>query len=92
MFFSVKVLLRPTTEPQFVTVAGDKGKKPSAIVLDPGKYIFTTKCTKNVMLDYFVLLPAAYYEASILTRKISAPCELGNMELCRHYKYPSLEE
>lgn len=44
------------------------------------------------MLDYFVLLPAAYYEASILTRKILNPCELGNMELCRHYKYASLDE
>lgn len=43
------------------------------------------------MLDYFVLLPAAYYEASILTRHISNPCELGNMELCRHYKYASVD-
>lgn len=84
--------MRPTTSPQFVTVAGEKGKKPSAVVLDPGKYIFTTKCNKNVMLDYFVLLPAAYYEASILTRKILNPCELGNMDLCRHYKYASVEE
>ncbi|XP_037900995.1 laminin subunit alpha [Glossina fuscipes] len=89
---NVKVLLRPTATPQFVTVAGDKGKKPSAIVLDPGRYTFITKCNKNVMLDYFVLLPAAYYEASILTRKIATPCELGNMELCRHYKYASVED
>lgn len=65
--------------------------KPSAIVLDPGRYVFTTKANKNVMLDYFVLLPAAYYEAGILTRHISNPCELGNMELCRHYKYASVE-
>ncbi|XP_034480299.1 laminin subunit alpha [Drosophila innubila] len=88
---NVKVLLRPTTEPEFVTVAGPKGNKPSAVVLDPGRYIFTTKANKNVMLDYFVLLPAAYYEASILTRHIANPCELGNMELCRHYKYASVD-
>nr|AAA28662.1 laminin A chain [Drosophila melanogaster] len=87
----VKVLLQPTSEPQFVTVAGPLGVKPSAIVLDPGRYVFTTKANKNVMLDYFVLLPAAYYEAGILTRHISNPCELGNMELCRHYKYASVE-
>lgn len=42
------------------------------------------------MLDYFVLLPAAYYEASILTRKIEHPCSLGSMDLCRRYKYPSV--
>ncbi|SPP85142.1 laminin subunit alpha [Drosophila guanche] len=89
---NVKVLLQPTKEPKFVTVSGPKGLKPSAIVLDPGpRYVFTTKASKNVMLDYFVLLPAAYYEASILTRQISNPCELGNMELCRHYKYASVE-
>lgn len=74
-----------------MTVSGPKGLKPSAIVLDPGRYVFTTKANKNVMLDYFVLLPAAYYEAGILTRHISNPCELGNMELCRHYKYASVE-
>lgn len=90
---SVKVLLRPTTSPQFVTVSGVKGNKPSPVVLDPGsRYTFTTKANKNVMLDYFVLLPAAYYEASILTRKITNPCELGNMELCRHYKYASVND
>lgn len=74
-----------------MTVSGPKGVKPSAVVLDPGNYVFTTKANKNVMLDYFVLLPAAYYEAGILTRHISNPCELGNMELCRHYKYASVD-
>lgn len=42
------------------------------------------------MLDYFVLLPAAYYEASILTRRVETPCSLGVMDLCRRYKYPSV--
>lgn len=87
----VVVLLRPTTQPEFVTVSGPKGSKPSAVVLDPGTYGVTTKAKQQVMLDYFVLLPAAYYEASILTRHISNPCELGNMELCRHYKYASVD-
>lgn len=44
------------------------------------------------MLDYFVLLPAAYYEASILTRKIETPCSLGSLDLCRRYKYPSVND
>ncbi|KAL5291286.1 epi-1 family protein [Megaselia abdita] len=84
------VLLKPTNVPKFITVSGAKGEKPSPIVLDPGRYTITTKTNKNVMLDYFVLLPAAYYEASILTRKVETPCSLGLMDLCRRYKYPSV--
>lgn len=85
-----KVVFAPTNEPQFVTVSGAKGEIPSAIVLDPGRYTFSVQTNRFLYLDYFVLLPAAYYEASILTRKIEAPCEIGNLELCRHYKYPSI--
>lgn len=85
-----KVVFVPTTEPQFVTVSGTKGEIPSAIVLDPGRYTFSVQTNKFLYLDYFVLLPAAFYEASILTRKIEVPCELGNLELCRHYRYPSI--
>lgn len=85
-----KVLFAPTSEPQFVTVSGAKGEIPSVIVLDPGRYTFSVQTNKFLYLDYFVLLPAAYYEASLLTRKIETPCELGNLELCRHYKYPSI--
>jgi len=40
-----------------VTVAGPLGSKPSAIVLDPGHYVFTTKANKNVMLNYIVDVP-----------------------------------
>lgn len=89
---TTKVVFKPTTEPQFVTVSGAKGDIPSAIVLDPGRYTISVKTDKYLFLDYFVLLPAAYYEASILTKKIENPCELGNLESCRHYKYPSIED
>lgn len=87
-----KVVFKPTTEPQFVTVSGSKGDIPSAIVLDPGRYTISVKTDKYLFLDYFVLLPAAYYEASILTKKIESPCELGDLRLCRHYKYPPIDE
>lgn len=50
------------------------------------------KTEKSLFLDYFVLLPAAYYEASILTKKIQTPCEVGSNDLCRHYKYPEIIE
>lgn len=75
-----------------MTVSGAKGEIPSAIVLDPGRYTISVKTDKFLFLDYFVLLPAAYYEASILTKKIHNPCELGDLESCRHFKYPSIED
>lgn len=87
-----KVLFKPTIEPQFVTVSGAKGEIPSPIVLDPGRYTISVKTEKYLFLDYFVLLPAAYYEASILTKKIENPCEIGDIESCRHYKYPSIDD
>lgn len=89
---TTKVLFKPTSEPQFVTVSGAKSDIPSAIVLDPGRYTISVKTDKYLFLDYFVLLPAAYYEASILTKKIDNPCWLGDLESCRHYKYPSIED
>lgn len=79
-------------DPQFVTVSGSKGDIPSPIVLDPGRYTISVKTDKFLFLDYFVLLPAAYYESTILTKKIENPCEVGNLGLCRHYKYPSILE
>jgi laminin alpha 3/5 len=37
------------------------------------------------------LLPAAYYEASILTRKVVNPCKVNSpSSLCRLYKYPAI--
>lgn len=87
-----KILFPPSAEPQFVTVSGSKGDIPSTIVLDPGRYTVSVKTDKFVYLDYFVLLPAAYYEATILARKIENPCEIGDLTLCRHYNYPNIDE
>lgn len=88
-----KVLFRPNKKPEFVTVSGSKGDVPSPIVLDPGKYSITVKTDQTLFLDYFVLLPAAYYEASILTRKVVNPCKVDSQnDLCRLNKYPSIEE
>ena len=42
--------------------------------------------------DYFVLLPAAYYEGSILTMNVTTPCLIQDNEgLCVHYSYPDVE-
>ena len=38
-----------------------------------------------------MFLPAAYYEAPLLVRKVSTPCVVGNQTICRHYRYPKME-
>lgn len=84
------VHLKPTTNPSFVTVAGTQGIIPSSMVMDPGHWTIRIATKKSLFLDYFVLLPAEYYEATILTEDVNIPCEIGFMGLCRHYGYPNL--
>lgn len=70
----------------------------SPFVLDGGRYVISIKTEpivstdKFIFLDYFVLLPQAYYEGTKLTKKIESPCEIGDRGMCRHYKYPSIIE
>ncbi|XP_050097931.1 laminin subunit alpha isoform X1 [Anopheles aquasalis] len=85
-----KVLFKPNEHAEFVTVSDARGDVPSPVVLDPGSYTISIKTDKTLFLDYFVLLPAAYYEASILTKRIENPCEISDHGLCRHYQYPSI--
>ncbi|XP_051171945.1 laminin subunit alpha [Leptopilina boulardi] len=84
------VHLKPTTNPSFVTVAGAQGIIPSSMVMDPGHWTIRIATKKSLFLDYFVLLPAEYYEATILTEDVNIPCEIGYLGLCRHYGYPNL--
>ncbi|XP_011495348.1 PREDICTED: laminin subunit alpha [Ceratosolen solmsi marchali] len=79
-----------TNDPSFVTVAGAQGNLPSVMVMNPGHWIVTIAIEKSLFLDYFVLLPSEYYEASILTQEVSTPCVIGYKGLCRHYAYPNL--
>lgn len=84
------VLFKSTRDPAFVTVSGAKGNSPSPFVMNPGNWYVHIKADKNLFIDYFVLLPAAFYEASILTQKIDSPCKIGQMGLCRHFRYPEV--
>ncbi|KAI8431212.1 hypothetical protein MSG28_001250 [Choristoneura fumiferana] len=84
------VLLRPTIQPQLVTVAGEKGLSPSPFVMNPGNWTVTIKTTKEVMIDYFVLIPGAYYEATVMTKLVDKPCAIGDQDLCREFAYPRL--
>lgn len=85
-----KVNFKPTVKPSFVTVAGAHGNHPSPMVMDPGRWSFSIVIKRSLFLDYFVLLPSEYYEASILTQDVNIPCEVGYKGLCRHYGYPNL--
>ncbi|KAL7292410.1 hypothetical protein TKK_0013999 [Trichogramma kaykai] len=87
-----EVQFKPTGKsPTFVTVAGAQGLLASVMVMNPGHWAVTIGIEKNLFLDYFVLLPAEYYEASILTEEVSTPCVIGYKGLCRQYAYPSLQ-
>ena len=44
------VALRPTSQPQLVTVAGEKGIAPSPFVMNPGNWMVTIKTNKEVMI------------------------------------------
>ncbi|XP_063394216.1 laminin subunit alpha [Cydia fagiglandana] len=84
------VLLRPTVKPQLVTVAGEKGNTPSPFVMDAGNWTVTIKTNKEVLIDYFVLIPEAYYEATVLKKLVDRPCTIGEQDLCREFRYPKL--
>jgi laminin alpha 3/5 len=71
-------------------IAGALGNLPSVMVMNPGHWTVTIAIEKSLFLDYFVLLPSEYYEASILTQEVSTPCVIGYKGLCRHYAYPNL--
>lgn len=44
-----------------------------------------------ILQDYFVLIPSAYYEAAILSKKVVKPCVIGDKGLCRHFAHPDLK-
>jgi hypothetical protein len=56
-----------------------------------GECWLLTRCLLCVQ-DYFVLLPAAFYEATVLVDQVYTPCEVGNKGLCRHFIYPNLTQ
>lgn len=63
-------------EPDGNLVTVSAGSVPAAFYFNPGRWQFTIKVQDYLMIDYFVLLPAAYYEASILQKSVREPCLL----------------
>ncbi|KAG9478961.1 hypothetical protein GDO78_012566 [Eleutherodactylus coqui] len=71
--FDVKdIVFPPSTEPAFLTVPGKSFAEPFSLV--PGNWIITIS-VEGVLLDYLVLLPSDYYEASILQLSVTQPCD-----------------
>ena len=93
-----EVLLQPTTDgqPSFFTVLVS-GVYEFPFDLKPGEYVTAVKIpnsdpnAKEVLVDYFVLIPQEYYEPRILKQDVYAPCLAGQtLPYCRHYSYPDL--
>ncbi|XP_073539088.1 laminin subunit alpha-5 [Phyllobates terribilis] len=89
-----QIVFPPSKDPAFVTVPHGSFGEP--FVLNPNTWSVVIE-VEDVLLDYFVLLPSAYYEAPILQVKVTEACtyspsqEKSNQN-CLLYKYPSLDE
>ncbi|XP_072460501.1 laminin subunit alpha-3 isoform X2 [Notamacropus eugenii] len=68
---SKEIVFLPSKEPAFVTVPGNGFADPFS--LTPGAWTVSIKA-EGVLLDYLVLLPSDYYEASILQLPVTEPC------------------
>ena len=86
------VRMEPTREPKFVTVAGPSGNLPTPFILNPGTWTASIATNKSLHLDYFALLPAAYYEGTILQERVLKPCLFTEQQQgsCRQFTYASL--
>ncbi|XP_046389625.1 laminin subunit alpha [Ischnura elegans] len=91
------VVLKANNQPTFVTVSGPSGSIPSPMVMNPGRWSIKIKVDQYVLLDYFVIMPSAFYEATILSKSVNNPClavsgnSSGNT-LCRHFQYPKVSQ
>lgn len=88
---SYMVRLEASKEPRFVTLAGPSGNIPTPFVLNPGQWTATIATNRSLYLDYLAILPAAYYEATILQERVLLPCSADQEKgTCRHFTYPNL--
>ncbi|XP_037662307.1 laminin subunit alpha-3 isoform X2 [Choloepus didactylus] len=83
---SKEIIFLPSKEPAFVTVPGNGFADPFSMA--PGTWIACVKAD-GVLLDYLVLLPRDYYEASALQLPITEPCAYSGppQENCLLYQH-----
>lgn len=89
---SFEVIFKPTNGTPAFSTATPPNNIPLHLVMDPGNWMVSIKYSRpqTLLLDYFVLLPAYYYEAGILVKPVSEPCTVGNQTLCQQYHYPKV--
>lgn len=88
---SSDMIFETTNKPKLMRVAGKQGLTAAPFVLNPGRWTVSIRVEKPLFLDYMVLLPQAYYEATLLQEDINIPCKIGQEnEPCRHFRYPSI--
>ncbi|XP_064026607.1 laminin subunit alpha-3 [Pogoniulus pusillus] len=68
---SQEFVFPPSKEPAFITIPGKSSAEPFSLV--PGTWTASIMA-EEVLLDYLVLLPSDYYEASILQIQVTEPC------------------
>ncbi|KAM6148377.1 laminin subunit alpha-3 [Erethizon dorsatum] len=68
---SKEIIFLPSKVPAFVTIPGNGSAEPFSIT--PGRWVATIKA-QGVLLDFLVLLPKNYYEASALQLQVTQPC------------------
>ncbi|XP_052778102.1 laminin subunit alpha-like [Mya arenaria] len=83
------IAFAPSQQPAF-TDAGNLGGLNN-FVLNPGEWTVQIKTENSIFLDYMILIPQAYYEATILQNTVFRPCLTPNDEgPCYHYAYPDV--
>ncbi|XP_040444035.1 laminin subunit alpha-3 [Falco naumanni] len=78
---SKEFVFSPSKEPAFVTVPGKSSTEPFSLV--PGTWTISIMA-EGVFLDYMVLLPRDYYEASILQIQVTEPCTYSGHASTEH--------
>uniref|UniRef100_A0A8C4Z2D7 Laminin subunit alpha-5 n=1 Tax=Gadus morhua TaxID=8049 RepID=A0A8C4Z2D7_GADMO len=68
---SKQIVFAPSLDPTFVNVPQNSFVEP--FVLNPGTWTVVIEA-EDILLDYMVLLPSAYYEAPILQLRVTEPC------------------
>ncbi|XP_069740233.1 laminin subunit alpha-5 isoform X2 [Narcine bancroftii] len=88
-----QIIFAPSAEPTFVTVPQNTFVEP--FVLNPGVWSVVIEA-EDILLDFLVLLPSAYYEAPVLQLRVSEPCtytlnHLDASQNCLLYRHLSLD-
>ncbi|KAL9868319.1 laminin subunit alpha-3 isoform 2-T2 [Geothlypis trichas] len=78
---SKEFVFPPSKEPAFVTIPGKSSTEPFSLA--PGTWTVSIMA-EEILLDYLVLLPSDYYEASLLQIRVTEPCTHPGPDSAEH--------